>query len=187
MIQAEPERTTVDTLIAGSLVIERSENRIKTFLESDESNSVIIERIGPRTAKCPLGSRDSAAISAHVNGRELKLKIGSGRLLERSYRVVAEFDGRCVSLRPKDTESTTYLNGRPHAIEKEFGEFTACTDGTIDVFWALPKKVLHTTVEPPVPTVEELLVGYGLSTAFGTGALSLTTIVMGFVASAMPG
>ncbi|WP_143153891.1 hypothetical protein [Rhodococcus rhodnii] len=122
-----------------------------------------------------------------MNGRELALTIGSGGLLKRTYRIVAEFDGRCVSLRPKDIESTTYLNGRPHEIEKEFGEFTLRADGTVDVFWTLPKKVLHKTIEPPIPTTEELLVGYALSAAFGTGALSLTTILMGFVSSAMPG
>ncbi len=116
-----------------------------------------------------------------MNGRELTLTIGSGRLFKRNYRIVAEFDGRFVSLRPKDIEATTYLNGKPpHEIEKEFGEFTLRAGGTVEVFWALPRKVLHKTVEPPVPTVEELLVGYALAAAFGTGGdLSLTTIVMG--------
>ncbi|MFD4369807.1 hypothetical protein [Rhodococcus sp. NPDC058521] len=187
MTQTEPERTAFDTLISGTIVIERSENRIRTFLDREESDFVTIERLGPRTDKCPLGSRDSAAISAFVNCRELTLTLGRGRLLKRSYLVTAEFDGRSVSLRPKDLESTTYLNGRPHEIEKEFGEFTAGADGTIEVVWALPKKVLHTNVEAPVPTVEELLVGYALAAAFGTGALSLTTILMGVVASVVPG
>ncbi|WP_072808977.1 hypothetical protein [Rhodococcus zopfii] len=186
MTTAGPERTAVDTLISGTVIIERSENSVRTFPESDDSNSVVIERIGPRTHKCPLGTRDAAAVSARVNGRELTLTIGSGRLFKRNYRIVAEFDGRFVSLRPKDIEATTYLNGKPHEIEKEFGEFTLRAGGTVEVFWALPRKVLHKTVEPPVPTVEELLVGYALAAAFGTGDLSLTTIVMGAVASMMP-
>jgi len=117
MTPTGPERTAADTLISGTVIIERSENSVRTF-------------------------------------SRVRRKI--------------------------------YLNGKPHEIEKEFGEFTVRADGTVEVFWALPKKVLHTTVEPPVPSVEELLVGYALASAFGTGALSLTTIIMGAVTSMMP-
>ncbi len=55
MTTAGPERTAVDTLISGTVIIERSENSVRTFPpESDDSNSVVIERIGPpRTTSAP--------------------------------------------------------------------------------------------------------------------------------------
>ncbi|WP_280264294.1 hypothetical protein [Nocardia wallacei] len=188
MTTADFERTEVDTLISGVVIIERSEGKVRTYLESDAGTAVTIEREGPRTDKrSPIGSRHSSALTMRLNDRELGLTVGSGRVLKRTYRVVVEIDGRVVSLRPKDIETHTFLNGKPHEIEKEFGELTARADGTIEVFWALPKKVLHKTIEPPVPTTEDLLIGYAAAAAFGTGALSLTTILMGAVASIMPG
>ncbi|MFD3507849.1 hypothetical protein [Nocardia sp. NPDC058666] len=182
------DRVEVDTGFWGTLVIERFDAGVRTFLRSDTEFSAVIERRGPRTDKrCHLGSRDGAAVSAVVNGRAFALDIGRGKLLKRSYRITAEIDGRYLSMRPKDIETATFVNGKPHEIEKEFGELTAKADGAVDVVWALPKKVLNQVVEPPQPTVEDVLVGYAIAAAFGTGSLSLTTIVMGFVAAAMPG
>ncbi|MBC7301332.1 MAG: hypothetical protein H5T78_10275 [Nocardia sp.] len=79
------------------------------------------------------------------------------------------------------------MNGKPYEIEKEFGELTAKSDGTVEVFWALPKKVLNQAIEPPQPAAEDVLIGYAIAAAFGTGALSFTSILMGFIAAAMPG
>ncbi|MFD4356969.1 hypothetical protein ACFWPX_30760 [Nocardia sp. NPDC058518] len=184
----EVDRVEVDTVVWGTLVIERSEGRVRTFLASDVEVSVVIERRGPRTRKrCHLGSRDTAAISAVVNGRALALDIGRGKLLKRSYRITAVVDGRCLSMRPKDIETATFVNGKPYEIENDFGELTVKADGTVDVFWALPTKVLNRTIEPPVPTTEDVLIGYAIAAAFGTGSLSFTTILMGLVAEAIPG
>jgi len=36
MTPTGPERTAADTLISGTVIIERSENRVRTFLEADE-------------------------------------------------------------------------------------------------------------------------------------------------------
>ncbi|MFD3701837.1 hypothetical protein ACFWUP_01690 [Nocardia sp. NPDC058658] len=184
----EVDRVEVDTDFWGMLVIERFDAGVRTFLKSDTELSAVIERRGPRTDKrCHLGSRDAAAVSAVVNGRGFGLDIGSGKLLKRSYRITAEVDGRFLSMRPKDIETATFVNGKPHEIEKEFGELTAKSNGTVDVAWALPKKVLNQVVDPPQPTVDDVLIGYAIAAAFGTGSLSFTTIVMGFVAAAMPG
>lgn len=175
------DRCVVDTVIDGNIVLEQSDDRIRVFFESDESYGVTIARSGPRTYNCPLGTRRRAAITAEIGGRQITLDVGRGWVIKRSYRVVANFDGRCVSLRPNNLESATFINGRPHEIEKGFGELTAHADGRIEVLWCLPTKVRSRTVEPPVPHRDELLVGYALAWAFGTGALSLTAILMGLV------
>ncbi|MFI7529142.1 hypothetical protein [Nocardia salmonicida] len=170
------------------MVIERSEGRVRTFLASNTEVSVVIERRGPRTReRCHLGSRDASAVAATSNGRVLSLDIGRGKLLKRSYRVTVMIDGRHLSLRPKDLETAAFVNGKPSEVENDFGELTLKADGTVDVFWTLPTKVLHRTIEPPVPTSEDVLIGYALAAAFGTGALSLTEMLMGFVAEAIPG
>ncbi|MGW5384122.1 hypothetical protein [Nocardia sp. NPDC003963] len=190
MTTSNKEQVVVDTGLFGDLVVERTENSVSTWFESDDATKATIERTGPRTRKnVPIGSRDAGSLSLRVGARELGLTLGSGRLLKRTYRVVVETDGRFLSMRPNDIESCYFLDGKPHEIEKEFGELSARTDGTIEVTWALPKtvKILNKTVEPPVPTAEDLLIGYVLAAAFGTSALSLTTILMGAVGSVLPG
>lgn len=178
----------VDSGIWGTVVIERAEARVRTRLACDAQMSVVLERRGPRTDKrCHLGSRDAAAVSATVNGRAFTLDIGRARVTKRSYRVIAEVDGRHLSMRPENLEMSTFVNGKPYEIEKEFGELTAKSDGTVEVFWALPKKVLNQAIEPPQPAAEDVLIGYAIAAAFGTGALSFTSILMGFIAAAMPG
>jgi hypothetical protein len=184
----EVDRVEVDTEMWGILVIERAEGRVRTFLASDSEVSVVIERHGPRTrTRCHLGSRDVSAVSAALDGRAVRLDIGRGKLFKRSYRITAVVDGRCLSMRPKDLETATFVNGKPSEIENAFGELTVKADGTVDVFWALPTKVLGRRIEPPVPTSADVLIGYALAAAFGTGALSFTAILMGFVSEAIPG
>ncbi|MEU4646263.1 hypothetical protein [Nocardia fluminea] len=188
MTTSELERINVDTLLLGNLVIERSDSRVRTFLEAAPERSASIERTGPRTTdRCYIGSRDSRVLNAHLNERKFDLIVGRGQYLKRTYRIIAKIDDRYVSLRPKDIETATFLNGKPHEIEKEFGELTARSDGSVEVFWALPKKVLHKKVDPPIPTSDDILVGYAIAAAFGTSALSFTSILMGFVSAAMPG
>ncbi|MBF6329619.1 hypothetical protein [Nocardia transvalensis] len=190
MTLSYPRQSTCDSLLFGNVLITRTEHSVAVRLESDGSTVVTIERIGPRTRKSvPIGTRDPKCLTGRVGDREIRLLPGSGRVVKRTYRVVAEVGDRVLSLGPKDIGTCRFIEGHPHETEKQFGEFTAHSDGSIAVEWAVPVTIkgLGTTVVPPEPSVEDVLIGYALAAAFGTGALSLTTIVLGLVSAAFPG
>ncbi|MBF6242226.1 MULTISPECIES: hypothetical protein [Nocardia] len=190
MTASDVEQVLSDSILYGNVLVERAEDRISARLESDNSVVVTIERKGPRTRKnVPIGTRNPEYLRASVNDREIKVLPGAGRVLKRTYRILVEIDDRCVSFRPKTIDTCAFINGKPHEIEKVFGELQALADGSIDICWATATtiKVLNKTIEPPEPTVEDVLVGCALAAAFGTGALSLTSIIMGMVAAAIPG
>ncbi len=175
----------------GNIVVERTDTRVSTRLESDDSIVVTIERSGPRKRKrVPIGTRKADRLSARINDRKIALSPGKGILTLRSYRVVAEIEGRYLSLRPVDVESSLFIGGKPNEAEKEFGELTAGTGGTIDMVWAVPRTVtiLKKSVEitPPEPTIEDLLIGYAMAAAFGTGGLPLTAVVLGLMNASQP-
>ncbi|MFJ4650750.1 hypothetical protein ACIP5Y_05660 [Nocardia sp. NPDC088792] len=186
----ESERTVVDTLVFGNIVIERTDCSVSARLESDDSLVVTIERSGPRTRKLiPIGTRDAACLSARVNERALGLALGRAWIGMRSYRVVVETEGRYLSLQPRDLETSAFLNGKPREIGKQFGELTAHSDGTIDVLWEVPRTVTlfgqSAEHDPPQPTAEELLIGYAVAAAFGTGGLSVVGLI-GRLVEAVP-
>ncbi|MFR9751676.1 hypothetical protein ACL02S_11650 [Nocardia sp. 004] len=187
---SDPQQVTVDSVIFGNIRITRTDSSVSTRLESDESTVVTIERIGPRTRKnVPIGTRDPKFLTARVNDLEITVIPGSGRILKRSYRILVEIEDRIISFRPDSIDTCTFVNGKPHEIEKQYGDFTARPDGSVGVLWATPEMIpiVNTMSVPPEPTVEDTLIGYALAGAFGTGALSLTTIVMGMVAAVFPG
>ncbi|MGW0178316.1 hypothetical protein [Nocardia sp. NPDC003345] len=119
----------------------------------------------------------------------MKISPGSGRFLKRAFRISAELDGRTLSLRPSTVDTVMFIGGKPYEVEKSFCELTARADGVIDVVWAVPQtiEILGRTVEPPVPTAEDLLIGFALAAAFGTGALSIVSVFAELVAAAVPG
>lgn len=186
----EPRKFVVDSLLFGNIIVDRTENRVTTYPESGESAEASIERVGPRTRKkVPIGTRRGRDIVARVGDREMRVLPGSGRLLKRTFRIAVEIDDRNLSFRPSTVDTVTFINGKPYEIEKSFCDLTAKTDGTIDVVWAVPQnvKILNRTTEPPAPTTEDLLIGCALAAAFGTGALSVTSIAAEMVALALPG
>lgn len=156
---------------------------------SGDSPVVMIERLGARTRKnVPIGTRAAGCLTAHVNDRVMTVRPGSGRLFKRSYRVIAEIEGRVVSMRPKSIDTCRFIDGPPKQIERTFGEFTARADGTIEVVWQTPTEIaaLGKTVVPPEATAEDVLIGFALAAAFGTGSLSAISIALGFVSAALP-
>lgn len=186
----EPRRSVVDTVLYGNIVVDRADSSVTTYPEGDESVVVHIERVGPRTRKnVPIGTRSGECIAARVGDRAITVSPGSGRLFKRTYRISVALDDRIVSFRPSTVDTVTFIDGRPHEIEKSFCDLTAAADGTIDVTWAVPQtvRILGKTIEPPIPTTEDLLVGYALAAAFGTGALSLVAVVAEMVAMVVPG
>lgn len=181
--------TTSDSGLFGEVVVTLTDDRCAVRFASGDSPVVTIERLGARTRKnVPIGTRAAGCLTAHVNDRAMTVRPGSGRVFRRSYRVVAEIDGRVVSLRPKSIDTCLFIDGRPKEIEREFGEFTARADGTIEVAWQTLTEIraLRKTVVPPEATAEDVLIGFALAAAFGTGSLSAISIALGFVSAAFP-
>lgn len=179
-----------DSVGFGDVVVTRADGSVSARFEMTGTPVVTIERLGARTRRTvPIGTRDGSCLRARVNDRAMRVRPGKGRVLERSYRVIAEIDDRVVSLGPKSVDTCRFLDGRPQEIEKSFCEFTARADGAIEVAWETPTeiKALGHTVEPPRPSEEDVLIGFALAAAFGTGSLSATSVVMGFVSAALPG
>ncbi len=179
---APAEQVIVDTAVYGNVIIERTDDRVSARLESDGSPVVTIERTGPRTRKrVPIGTRRTKHLTARVNERPLALTLGRGWVMKRSYRIVVETEGRYLSLRARNLETSVFQQGKLYATDKEMAELTARADGTVDVLWATPGKVsaLGKTLafDPPEPTAEDLLIGYAAAAAFGTGGLSLFGLV----------
>ncbi|WP_040820107.1 hypothetical protein [Nocardia jiangxiensis] len=108
--------------------------------------------------------------------------------VRRTYRIVVEYRSRTVSFGPKDLTTCRFIGGRPQEIDKQFCSLTAYPDGSVGIEWALPVRiaVLKRTVIPPEPTGDDVLIACGVAAAFGTGSLSLTSIVMGLVSSVFP-
>lgn len=182
-------RVGSDGGVFGEVIIEHAESRIGTWLESDPARVFVIERRGPRTRKSvPIGTRDEKHLTAALSGQPVVLRPGSGRLVRRTYRVVVEFDSRILSFGPKDLTTCRFIDGRPREIEKEFGTLTLYRDGSVRVEWAYPMRIplVRRTVIPPDPTVDDVLIACGVAAAFGTGSLSLTSLVMGLVSSVFP-
>ncbi|MQY19478.1 hypothetical protein [Nocardia macrotermitis] len=173
----------------GDVVIEHTESSVATWLESDASRVFRIERSGPRTRKnVPIGTRDGNFLTADLGGEPVTIRPGSGRIVRRSYRVMLEFGSRTTSLSPKDLTTCRVLNGHPREIENEFALLTAYRDGSVGLEWAYPVRIpiMRRTITPPEPEADDILIGCGAAAAFGTGSLSLTSIVMGLVSSVFP-
>ncbi|WP_028479623.1 hypothetical protein [Nocardia sp. CNY236] len=178
-----------DSVIYGNLLITATDSSVSVQLESDDSTVVVIERTGPRTRKnIPIGTRDPRFLTARVNDREITVTPGSGRFLKRSYRILVEIEDRVISLGAMDIDTSTFIDGKPNEIVNQYGDLTARSDGSVEVGWAVPQRVrlVNRMVVPPEPTVDDVLIGFALAAAFGTGGLSVTTIVMGLVASVFP-
>ncbi|MDZ7918279.1 MAG: hypothetical protein U5O16_41780 [Rhodococcus sp. (in: high G+C Gram-positive bacteria)] len=149
--------------------------------------TVTISRTGPRTSETvPIGTRTTANLRADIDARDLVLDPGRAKLFKRSYRVGIQYDGRTLTLRAKNLEDSVLLDGPSDRGDNEFGVLTRVFDGGIDVLWSLPFTMVNRTIEPPTPSREDALIGIVVAAAFGTGGLSLTTIVMGAVESILP-
>ncbi|MEV6558130.1 hypothetical protein AB0M22_20610 [Nocardia sp. NPDC051756] len=187
---ADVGQTVSKSIVFGDVVISRADGYYSTRFATADSPVVTIERVGARTRpSVPIGTRDASCLVARIDDRPITLLPGSGRVLERSYRVIAEIDHRVVSLEPKSMATCRFVNGMPGEVVKTFGEFTLRANGSIEVEWETPTtyRLLKRTVIPPQPTREDTLIGFALAAAFGTGSLSLMLIVAGFISAALPG
>ena len=177
----------VETGIYGEVDLTYRDDEICGSYREGVPMTVTISRTGPRTSdKVPIGTRTAANLRAGIDGRDIVLDPGRARLFKRSYRVGIQYDGRTLTLRAKTLEDSALLDGPSDRGNNEFGVLTRVFGGGVDVLWSLPFTMVNKTIEPPTPTREDALIGIVVAAAFGTGGLSLTTIVMGAVESIFP-
>ncbi|RMB77955.1 hypothetical protein AYK61_17375 [Rhodococcus sp. SBT000017] len=177
----------VETGIYGEADLTHRDESIFGSYREGVPMTVTISRTGPRTSdKVPIGTRTAANLRAGIDGREIVLDPGRARLFKRSYRVGIQYGGRTLTLRAKNLEDSALLDGPSDRGDNEFGVLTRVFGGGVEVLWSLPFTMMNRTIEPPTPTREDALIGIVVAAAFGTGGLSLTTIVMGAVESILP-
>ncbi|MCZ4517137.1 hypothetical protein O4220_01320 [Rhodococcus ruber] len=184
-----PGSTTVlvETGIYGELDLIYRDDEICGSYREGAPMSVTISRMGPRISDtAPIGTRIAAGLQSSIDGCDIVLDPGRARLFKRSYRVGIQYGGRTLSLRAKNLEDSVLLNGSSDQGDNEFGVLTRVFGGGIEVLWSLPFTMVNKTIEPPTPSREDALVGIVVAAAFGTGGLSLTTIVMGALESILP-
>ena len=145
-----------------------------------------IRRTGERTRDAvPIGTRTGLALTASIDGRTVVLVPGSARALKRSYRVRIEIDGRVLTLVATTLNESRLLDGASDTGENAFGDLTRTHD-SVEITWAVPFQFMNKTVEPPVPSRDDVLMAVCAAAAFGTGGLSLSTIAMGSVEAVLP-
>ncbi|MGY4100885.1 hypothetical protein ACW2Q0_15215 [Nocardia sp. R16R-3T] len=174
-----PERFVVDTEHFGKIVITRTDERVVTTPVFDDATVVTIERIGPRTRqRVPIGTRNAKRLRAMLNDRPIRLTVGPGHFYHRrTYRAVAEVDGKIWRLMPTNLHSSTVILGQKHQGDHVLGEFMLTGTHHIEVVWALPFTSRDPELTVRQPTAQDALIAYALVTAFGTGGVSLWEIV----------
>ncbi|MCJ0979052.1 hypothetical protein MTX35_15170 [Rhodococcus sp. ARC_M12] len=177
----------VETGIYGEAELTYRDEEISGSYREGVPVTVTISRTGPRTSdKVPIGTRTAANLRADIDGRDILLAPGRARLFKRSYRVGIQYGGRTLTLGAKNLEDSVLLDGSSDRGDNEFGVLTRVHGGGVEVLWSLPFTMVNRTIEPPTPSREDALIGIVVAAAFGTGGLSLTTIVMGAVESIFP-
>ncbi|GGG21284.1 hypothetical protein GCM10007304_38920 [Rhodococcoides trifolii] len=177
----------VDSLLYGNVVVQYATSEITATYDGEPRTTVSVRRTGGADhTRTPIGTRDPSAITASIDGRPVELTPGKARIMKRSYDVGISFDGRLITMRAKNLEASTLLCGTTDDGMNSFGELTRVYDGTVDIEWSVPFAAMKKTIEPPIPSREEALVGIAVAAAFGTGGLSAATIVSSIVGSVFP-
>jgi hypothetical protein len=119
-------------------------------------STVVIERHGTAgtVRHVPIGTRDAAALTMHIDGEPVSLRPGRGRYMRGSYKVRVKHGTVTYLFRPKSPDSSRLFRDGVRLADFEL------RDGTIDVTW-------HAQTTPAAPDVA---VGHALAAAFGTGA-----------------
>ncbi|OZD01090.1 hypothetical protein CH275_20290 [Rhodococcus sp. 06-235-1A] len=181
------ETVQIDTALYDDVVVERSDHAVSAYYVSKPAVRATFTRIGPRTHdKTPLGTRYAALVDGEFDGRPMSVQVGRARVTKASYRVRMAFQHTTLTLAAKDLESSALIRGDSDGGDNCYGDLTREYGGGVSVFWGLPFGFAGRTIEPPTPSENEVLVGVAAAAAFGTGGLSLTTIVMSLLSSAFP-
>ena len=175
----------VETYLYSDIEVSTTDTEVVARYTDEPHTTASIRRTGERMRDTPIGTRTRSALEASVDGREVVLVPGSARLLKKSYRIRIELDGRVLTLAAATLNDSRLLDGANDTGENAFGDLTRTHD-SIEVTWAVPFQFMGKTVEPPVPSREDVLIAVCTAAAFGTGGLSLGTIAMGFVEAVLP-
>ncbi|WP_328812489.1 hypothetical protein [Rhodococcus sp. NBC_00297] len=175
----------VETCLYVDIEVTRSDDETIAVYTDEPQTTASIRRTGERKRDTPIGTRSESALEAFVDGREVVMIPGFGRLLKKSYRVRIEFDRRVLTLAATTLNDSRFLDGSTDTGRNAFGDLTLAHD-SIEIAWAVPFQFMSQTIEPPVPSREDVLVAVCAAAAFGTGGLSLSTIAMGFIEAVLP-
>ncbi|MGW0366468.1 hypothetical protein [Streptomyces sp. NPDC002990] len=134
---------------------------------------VVLERdpesdTDPQTA---IGTRDPARLTLRIDGREVALIPGKGRLSRRSYRVDVEYEGARYRLVPDSVPSSRLTRDGVH-----LGDFSCDGDEMVIADWKE-----HAPLRPA-----DASIGYTLASAFGTGGQPLWMTLADTISTALP-
>lgn len=118
----------------------------------------------------PIGTRDPGLLHARLDGSDVHLEIGAGRLARSSFRVRARRDTTWWTLTPSDPHSSRLVLGRRYAGNNESAVLTRGADGSVGLAWTDPVRLGRLRADAPAPTPESAAIGYLLAAAFDTGA-----------------
>lgn len=116
-----------------------------------------------RHAAAPVGTRDAGLLSATLGGAPVRLEVGPGRLLRRSYRVTGAIGDAVLTLSPRTPYSSRVLRGRRGRRRHDLGLATRAPSGGVGIAWAGRDGA-------DGPTAPEAALAYLLAGAFDTGA-----------------
>ncbi|WP_262387254.1 hypothetical protein [Streptomyces sp. TRM49041] len=123
-------------------------------------------------AHIPVGTRDGALLSLTVDGADVPIRPGKGRLTRGSFRVDVPYDGIVYRLVPDSMAESRLLRGR-----QRIGGFSSDGDGVVLARWEEGVRV----------RAVEAALGYALAAAFGTGAQPMWLLMADALGDLIPG
>ncbi|MGJ0120267.1 hypothetical protein ACQ7HM_13785 [Williamsia sp. MIQD14] len=176
-----------DTGRHGEVDLRWADGAVTATYVGDARCHVKIRRRGAVThPRTPLGTRDPRAVEVASSGGVVTVRPRGARFTKRSYRVDLGVDGIALDLSAHDLVSSEFRLSTIEVAHNVMAELTRREDGTVDVIWSAPVRLGRRLHEPPEPSREQLLVALAAAAAFGTGGLSLMTIVANAVDAILP-
>jgi hypothetical protein len=148
------ETRVTDTAVGElTLTLDRDDGTMR--VEGDAIPTVVVRRSAEAVMRqhILIGTRDPEHLAMTLDGIEVPLRPGPGRVTRHSYRAEVDHDGTTYTLIPTSEVSSAFFRGE-HGI----GQFTTLADGEVRAEWFAP------------PSPEEAAVGYALAACFGSGA-----------------
>ncbi|MGU3292873.1 hypothetical protein [Williamsia sp. M5A3_1d] len=97
-----------------------------------------------------------------------------------------DVDGVALDLSPRDLTTSEFRLSTIDVAHNVMAELTRHGDGTMELIPSTPVRLGRRTFDPPTPSREQLLLALAVAAAFGTGGLSLPTVVGNAVDALLP-
>jgi hypothetical protein len=165
----------VEDAFYGDLDI-RTEGGDRVEVSGEQVPTVAIDRsAGTEPDRfTPIGSRDQAKLRMTVGGDEVALHPGKGKLLRRTYRIDVTNGKIHYRFRPNSVATAQLVRDGAKIVEFSMRD----EDGDFLVQWL---------VERDDSQPADAAVGYALSVAFRTGAMSAHSALLHGLAELLPG